>query len=336
MTIARYPALLLLLLCALPAFDGCAHTITVPITPIDPSYVTPYVWNDSLRPSSIMIVGDLQPTSWLERVFLGRSQNDSVRSAMIDATLARTPDLMLLLGDQVGEGEYASEWRRFDTLMAPICRAHQPVYAVVGNHDYGLATTRGIRHCVARFPYATSLPQVVRLADSVVMLVVDSNIETLPDHLQERQEKLYRQLLTRFDRDPAVRGVIVASHHPPYSNSDLPIDRRVREMFAPPFLKATKTMLFLSGHIHSYERIEIEGKTFIVSGGGGGPRREVDTSASRPFHTDRYRLGTLRYHHFVDLTVRPEGLRGEVYMLVDEEFKLGDGFALRWGLGTGD
>lgn len=302
-------------------------------TPSPSTYVdweSPYVWADSLRPQRLMIIGDLQPTTWFEEKFLRRSQNDSIRERMIDRVVEEDPELLLMLGDYVGAGEREEEWRKFDSLMAPICRHDIPTYAVIGNHDYGLLGSEGIAHCARRFPNVTVLPSLVFLADSVAMVVVDSNLETLPEKLRRHQERRYREIMKRLDRSPSVKGIIVASHHPPFTNADLPINPAVRETFVPPFMEAKKALLFLSGHIHSYERFEIDGKTFVVSGGGGGPRRKVDTSASRPVRTDQYRKGIWRYHHYVDLQVRPEGIRGEVQMLVGEEFRLGDGFALRW------
>jgi len=295
-------------------------------------YETPYLWSDTLQPRRLMIIGDLQPTTWFEEKLLRRSQNDSVRDRMIERVVNEDPDLLLLLGDQVGVGEREDEWVKFDSLMAPICRHDIPTYAIMGNHDYGLLGSSGIEHCALRFPRVAVLPSLVLLADSVALVVVDSNLETLPDRLREHQEKRYREILKRLDRSPSIRGVIVASHHPPYTNADLPINPAVRETFVPPFMEAKKTLLFLSGHIHSYERFEIDGKTFVVSGGGGGPRRKVDTSAARPHTTDQYRRGIWRYHHYVDLQIRPEGIRGEVHMLLGEEFRLGDGFALRWNV----
>ena len=39
----------------------------------------------------------------------------------------------------------------------------------------------------------------------------------------------------------------------------------------------------LSGHVHGYERFRERGRTFIVTGGGGGPRVEYQTGSEAPY-----------------------------------------------------
>ncbi len=324
--IQRLGLLLLGAIIAGALLEGCSGKL-IPRTPLVPME-TPYLWSDTLHPRKIMVIGDLQPTTWFECEFLGRPQNDSVRSRMIDAVVRNSPDMLLLLGDQVGEGEEGEEWIRFDSLMAPVCRAQVPVYAVVGNHDYGLMGVEGIRHFQARFPYCNVLPRIVWLADSVAMIVMDSNLGALPESVLDHQMERYRQVLEMLDREPSVRGVIVTMHHPPFTNAGLPIDGRVHDLFVPPFLEAKKTMLFLAGHIHSYERFEIGGKSFVVSGGGGGPRRKVDVSDGRSVKADQVPFGEMRPHHYLEMEVTPEGIRCKMMMLDGETFRVGDRYLL--------
>lgn len=42
----------------------------------------------------------------------------------------------------------------------------------------------------------------------------------------------------------------------------------------PVFSRSTKAVVFVSGHVHRYERFTGDGKTYVVTGGGGGPRVE--------------------------------------------------------------
>ena len=75
-----------------------------------------------------------------------------------------------------------------------------------------------------------------------------------------------------MDADPKVRGVLVFTHHPPYTNSTVTKDEsHVQQAFVGPFVAAKKTLALLSGHAHGYEHFIEQRKHFVVSGGGGGP-----------------------------------------------------------------
>jgi hypothetical protein len=67
--------------------------------------------------------------------------------------------------------------------------------------------------------------------------------------------------------------VLVFTHHPPYTNALWRTDdERVQADLLPAFFRSRKTVALLSGHVHGYERFAERGKTFVVSGGAGGPR----------------------------------------------------------------
>ncbi len=95
-------------------------------------------------------------------------------------------------------------------------------------------------------------------------------------------------MLDGADGDATCRGTLVFVHHPPFTNSAVTRGSAVvRRSFVEPFVRADKTRLMLSGHVHSYERFEHGGKTFVVSGGGGGPRVRL-VSERRSRHRDLY------------------------------------------------
>lgn len=310
-----------LLLCLV----GCSRKSRV----VDSS-LRPCSWSDSLQPKHVIVIGDLQPTLWLEQKLLGRKQNDTVREKMIAATLSASPDLLLLLGDLVADGSKETHWAAFDSLIHPVHTAGIPVYSVVGNHDYGLLTNKGLPHFLDRFPCALTLPRLLPLADSVMLLVLDSNLDRLPSHVKHRQQERYRAMLARLDKDRAVKGVIVADHHPPFTQSSLHVNSDLKGMFAAPFLQARKTLLFLSGHVHSYERFEADGKIFVVTGGGGGPRREVTTKALSHGLIDKWNHGRQRPFNYVELTITPMGIECKALMLVENTFRVGDKWTMNF------
>jgi len=284
-------------------------------------------WSDNLNPKMIAIVGDVQRTSLAELSFMGRGQYDAEREAILSAIGDDKPDMVMMLGDQVVAGDDEAQWTYFDECMQKINDGRIPVYSMLGNHDYGEDRGRCLRNYTERFPHLDGRQSMVKIG-SLAIVSVNSNFDQLRSSEIRQQEEDYNKWLKELDADPAVRGIIVASHHPPYTNSDLGANREVIEMFAKPFLAARKTRLYLAGHVHSYERFVAGDKTFVTSGGGGGPRRLVDNSSSRPFQNDAYRIGTLRPFHYIRLKIGENELKGEVVMLQRGKFHVGDRFAV--------
>lgn len=285
-------------------------------------------WTDQLEPKSIAIIGDIQRTSAAERILLSRSQNDAERAAILNHVAKERPEMLLLVGDQVSEGDSDDEWNYFDGVMKPVNQAGIPVRAMYGNHDYGLDRRRCVRNFCERFPYQSDQAHGVTRLGRIALITVDSNFTEISQGDIYRQTESFRKTLGELEEDKTVSGIIVASHHPPYTNSEMGANDDVISMFAEPFLRARKTRLFVSGHVHSYERFAAGDKMFVVTGGGGGPRRTVDTSSDRPFQNDAYRVGALRPFHYVHLDVNDSAITAEVRMLQKSGFKVGDRFRL--------
>lgn len=281
-----------------------------------------------MEPRTIAIVGDLQRTSAAERMLLSRSQNDAEREAILNKIAEERPEMLLLVGDQVSTGDDDDDWAYFDRVIKPVNDAKVPVRAMYGNHDYGVDRRRCIRNFSERFPTQSDEPHGVTRLGRIALVTVDSNFDQWSQSDIDRQADRFRKSLAELEEDRSVTGIIVAAHHAPYTNSEMGTNPQVISMFAEPFLRARKTRLFLSGHVHSYERFVAGDKMFVVTGGGGGPRRTVNVAADRPFQNDAYRAGTIRPFHYVQLEVSDAAITAEVRMLQKSGFKVGDRFKL--------
>jgi hypothetical protein len=229
---------------------------------------------------SLLVLGDTQRTSWLEHLFLGREQHDreraSVAAALRDEILRGSHSALLLLGDHVCYGEDAADWRFFDNLFAGVRAAaaskNLPVFALLGNHDYGFVwrSVRATESVFERFPeQPRTSPALVRLpallsssssspaspsALDAVLLMLDSNLDLLSASEAQRQFQDYARLLRELDDDPSVGVVLVAAHHPLLTNSDLSPEQALVRYCGEPFLRSRKARVFLAGHVHAYER----------------------------------------------------------------------------------
>jgi hypothetical protein len=82
--------------------------------------------------------------------------------------------------------------------------------------------------------------------------------------------------LESLDADSTIQFIITGCHHSPYTNSRIVRpSKEVEQQFVPSFLSSRKSVLFLSGHSHNFEHYKIEGKDFLVIGGGGGLRQPL-------------------------------------------------------------
>ena len=93
-----------------------------------------------------------------------------------------------------------------------------------------------------------------------------------------------------------------------------------RAVVRPVLFELRGKRVFVAGHVHAYERFLKDGVHFLVSGGGGGPVRELGAgrhpdlyAGPRGFHYLRFRLD--------------DGLRCDVMMLgPDGTWSRVDGF----------
>lgn len=290
---------------------------------------TALTWADDLRPTTIAVVGDLQRVSGAEQYLMSRRDNHDERTMILDHIAKEKPDMLLLLGDQVGSGDYADEWMYFDEVIGKVKDAQIPVRAIYGNHDYGYDKGTCVRNFTERFPHQPEHGSSMVKLGHIALVTVDTNFDQLSSGEIDRQAEQYRKWLGELEEDPEIKGVLVAAHHAPYTNSALGANGGVISMFAEPFYRARKTRIFLSGHVHNYERFVTGDKTFLVTGGGGGPLRSVDISSSRQFQNDAYRSRSpIRPCHYVKLTIGDNVLKAETKFIVKGGFKQGDNFSL--------
>lgn len=68
----------------------------------------------------------------------------------------------------------------------------------------------------------------------------------------------------------------------------------VKLEYVPNFLRHSKSRLWLSGHSHAFERFSVNGRRFVVAGGGGAPRHKLMADDElRHAHVGRPRSGRM-------------------------------------------
>ena len=294
---------------ALGALAGAALLLSSACAPLPPVRAFAGKIEPFHEGGRFAVVGDLQRTSGLE---FWRESNDAEREVLVGAIPASHPALLAITGDLVFDGSSGAQWAQLDATSAPIRDAGIPVFAALGNHEYWGGKSGQVSF-FQRFPHLENKHFYAVAYGPVRLVFLDSNVGEVTPAEWEAQRVWYEKTLADFDVDPVVRGVLVLAHHPPYTNSTVTSDELyMQRVIVPPLLRAKKTLGLLSGHVHNYERFAREGKMFVVSGGGGGPRARLAEGGGRRHPDDLFVGPPLRSFHFTVFTVTSERLTAEV------------------------
>jgi len=281
------------------------------------------------------VIGDTQETLFWERL-IGRESNNAERRRLFDRLEALHPAFLVIAGDLTSYGSAEGHWRYFDGLTAGLRSLGVPVLPVFGNHDYFGNNTAAQRNFAARFTQVRTDHWYLRSYGALAMIFLDANRDALGKDRWTRQQLWYEQVLDSLETDPAVRGVLVFDHQPPWTNgTQTHDDRNVLDFFVPRFVLKHKTLALISGHTHSWEHFTMDTKHLLVSGGGGGPRVELKRPERHPdlAHCGPERCGPERRpYHFLWITPGPRSVVVEVQGFDREEtvFRTIDRVELMW------
>ncbi|RYZ00788.1 MAG: metallophosphoesterase [Chitinophagaceae bacterium] len=220
--------------------------------------------------TEIAFASDTQAPMWVETILLKYNRNRTATRMLFADVARRKPQALFILGDVVNLGYSNIQWKPMDKYLHHLRDTGVQVHAILGNHEVMGRPRKGQRKFQQRFPdhVATGYVKVV---DSVAVVLLNSNFNTLTREDNDLQQQWYEQTLQELDADPRVQFTIVSCHHSPFTNSKIVgANKTVQERFVPGYIKAKKARLFLSGHSHNYEHFRRSGKDFLVIGGGGG------------------------------------------------------------------
>jgi predicted MPP superfamily phosphohydrolase len=230
--------------------------------------------NDS---TLIAFASDTQAPMWIETILLKPHHNREATKTLFSEIGNRRPGSLFLLGDVVSLGYSNRQWKPMDAYLQNLRSKGIEVNAILGNHEVMGQAKKGQEKFQARFPNHVRTGYV-QVKDSVAIVLLNSNFKKLSKEEDEQQNKWYKNILDKLDADPSIQFIITTCHHSPYTNSKIVgSSKDVQQRFVHPFLASKKSQLFLSGHCHGFEHYKIEGKDFMVIGGGGGlhqPLRE--------------------------------------------------------------
>ncbi len=198
----------------------------------------------------------------------GDTRSDSnAHQSVINRMAAFDFSLIIHSGDLVSNGNSTSDWRTFFNIEDTVLQNYHFVPSI-GNHESPF------------WPYDT----LFALPDSEDYYTVDFGnshfvqLNTEMDLYGAQRDWLISDLSTA-STDTSIDWIFVTLHRPPYSSGNHGSQMDVRNAWCPLFETYGVDIVF-AGHDHSYERtVPINGVIYIVTGGGGAPLYDVDSSS---------------------------------------------------------
>lgn len=228
-------------------------------------------------------------------IALGDTRSDHSTHARLAARVGgESPDFIVSTGDLVGDGRRESDWDIFFETEGTLLRS-TPFFPAIGNHD-----ARGILNetMLDRWFGRSRYYEVV--AGPVIFLFLDSTLAYGPGSAQAAwlQERLEVAQIAKASG--AATWIVALHHHPPFSSARHgSVGSVARELV--PLYEAAGVDLVLNGHDHVYERLERNGITYVVTGGGGAPLYDFGD----PIPESRVRV---KSHHYLRMTADTERL----------------------------
>lgn len=226
-------------------------------------------------------ISDTQQPMLVEKIFLKPTHNTQATSLLFAQIVKTNPSNLYMLGDVVSLGYRDKRWKKVDMFLDNCRKENTRVYGLLGNHDVMGREKKGEKNFLKRFPDHVHTGYV-SVTDSVAIILLNSNFNTLSSSDKTKQNDWYQSELNRLDTTDSVKAIIVTCHHAPYSNSTIVgSSSSVQQNFVPAFINSKKARLFITGHAHAFEHFRVKGKDFVVVGGGGGLHQPLNNSANK-------------------------------------------------------
>jgi acid phosphatase type 7 len=264
------------------------------------------------RELSIVVYGDMRFTD------PGNTEaaNPGARRALVARIAKEKPDALLLTGDIPYRGANAEDYHEYAEETAAWRAEKLHVYPVLGNHELsGKGSADPVRNWWAAFPeldgrrwYSTAI------GSRVFFVGLDSNSALTAGSPQRNW------LEDQIAHLPgSVEFVFVALHHPPVADiqtifevdhNPRPNEIALRDYLSSMAPRSHAKFIVAAGHIHNYERFELDGVTYLVSGGGGAHPYPVQRTPP-----DRYQGTDFPIFHYIVFRLQGQTLKATTWKL---------------------
>jgi hypothetical protein len=257
------------------------------------------------------------------------NNNKAVRQLLFSDIIEHNPRSVFHMGDLVTEGYHNPSWNTIDIFLDSLSEKEIPFYPVMGNHELIFMPERGEKNFQKRFPQHSRTGYSVRV-DSLAVILLNSNFGKMSEDEITKQNNWYNKTLDELDSDSSIQMIAVGTHYSPYTNSKrVSPSKDVQQYFVPGYLNSKKAKLFLSGHTHAFEHFIIEGKNFLVIGGGGGPQQPLSVGEDAMWKDNFNSEDKYRRFHYIRLVKEADDYIVNVIMIDSTYSKLANTYQIR-------
>jgi hypothetical protein len=266
------------------------------------------------RPLRIVVYGDMR--------FTGPSNTSDtqpgVRKWLAQKIAEEKPDLLLLTGDMPFHGSDPADWNVYRQETAAWTQEHLRVYPTIGNHEGLSDPAKGIANYFAAYPQLERHSYYSVQLGNVYLITLDSSIfmgDGWPQH---------RWLQAQLAHIPSSADFVFLLFHVPLV-SDLqtafilgipdPSTLSLRHELEACAAKSRAKFVVFNGHIHNYERFEMNGIMHVISGGGGARPYPIFIRGDQ----DLYQARTYPNFNYVLITLECKHADAKMYRVVDPD-----------------
>lgn len=243
--------------------------------------------------------------------------NPRARQALVDKIAQEKPDAIQMSGDVPYKGTDLADYDEFRTETKVWRDANLRVYPALGNHELSGGAQQGVEAWWQAFPALKGMRWYsVALGDRISLIQLDSTSDLTPASKQAQWLKSQLAGLA-----PSVDFVMISLHHPPAADiqTHLYVDHNPRpnEIALRDFISQVSptlhaSIVVIAGHIHNYERHQVNGVTYLVSGGGGAEPYQVDRTPD-----DLYQDPGFPNFHYIRFELEKDQLKATMFRLAD-------------------
>jgi hypothetical protein len=286
--------------------------------------------SDLPRDLSIVVYGDMRFTDPADH----SAADPGARRALVAKIAEVHPDALVITGDVPYRGTFAADYDEYKLETRAWNDEHLRIYPALGNHEFaGKGGADPLANWWSAFPELKDRRWYsVALGSRVYVICLDSDTELTPG---SPQRTWLEDQISHLPKK--VQFVFIALHHPPVadiqtlievSHNPRPNEIALRDYLSEVAPKAHAQFIVAAGHIHNYERAEVDGVTYLVSGGGGAHPYPVVRTPQ-----DKYQATDFPNFHYILFQLDGRTMKATMFRLAfpvgaTPEWQARDSFAI--------